>query len=173
MPPPQNVDSASSQKSQSSPVWPHSWPPRRPPWPEQKARDWYARQPWLVGANYIPANAINELEMWQAGTFDPIEIDKELGWAEGIGMHTSRVFARPSLGAGLRRLQRTHRPIPPHRGQAQDPSRAGAVRFLLDPNPHSGNNPRPGLAFTIPAGCKVRERRRWPIPLSTRGSQHT
>ena len=69
------------------------------PWPPQKARDWYARQPWLVGANYIPANAINELEMWQAATFDPTEIDKELGWAEGIGMHTMRVFLHDLLWA--------------------------------------------------------------------------
>src|SRR6201999_3621262 len=36
--------------------------------------------------------AINELEMWQAETFDPNEIDRELGWAEGIGMNTMRVF---------------------------------------------------------------------------------
>ncbi len=61
-------------------------------WPEAKARTWYARQPWLVGANYIPANAINELEMWQAESFDPQRIDLELGWAQGIGMNTMRVF---------------------------------------------------------------------------------
>src|SRR4051812_24675500 len=61
-------------------------------WTEQAARDWYARQPWLVGANYIPATAINELEMWQAETFDPKRIDTELGWAESIGMNTMRVF---------------------------------------------------------------------------------
>lgn len=61
-------------------------------WPEAKANEWYARQPWLVGSNYIPATAINELEMWQADTFDPATIDKELGWAEGLGMTTMRVF---------------------------------------------------------------------------------
>jgi hypothetical protein len=61
-------------------------------WPEAKAAAWYAKQPWLVGSNYIPANAINELEMWQAETFDPQTIDKELGWAEGLGMNTMRVF---------------------------------------------------------------------------------
>jgi hypothetical protein len=61
-------------------------------WPEAKANQWYARQPWLVGSNYIPATAINELEMWQADTFDPVTIDKELGWAEGLGMTTMRVF---------------------------------------------------------------------------------
>src|SRR5215207_5856293 len=61
-------------------------------WSEQKAKDWYAKQPWLVGANYVPATAINELEMWQAATFDPKRIDTELGWAESIGMNTMRVF---------------------------------------------------------------------------------
>ena len=30
--------------------------------------------------------------MWQADTFDPEEIDRELGWAEGLGMNTMRVF---------------------------------------------------------------------------------
>jgi len=61
-------------------------------WSEQKATDWYQRKPWLVGSNYIPATAINELEMWEAATFDPKRIDLELGWAEGIGMNTMRVF---------------------------------------------------------------------------------
>jgi hypothetical protein len=61
-------------------------------WSEEKANDWYQRKPWLVGSNYIPADAINELEMWQAATFDPKRIDLELGWAEGIGMNTMRVF---------------------------------------------------------------------------------
>jgi len=61
-------------------------------WSEQKANDWYARQPWLVGSNYIPKSAINELEMWQEATFDPAQIDRELGWAEAMGMNTMRVF---------------------------------------------------------------------------------
>jgi hypothetical protein len=61
-------------------------------WTEDAANEWYAKRPWLVGANYIPATAINELEMWQADTFDPARIDVELGWAESIGMNTMRVF---------------------------------------------------------------------------------
>jgi hypothetical protein len=61
-------------------------------WSEAKANAWYAKQPWLVGSNYTPATAINELEMWQADTFDAASIDKELGWAEGLGMTTMRVF---------------------------------------------------------------------------------
>lgn len=63
-----------------------------PRWTEKAANDWYAKQPWLVGSNYIPATAINELEMWQADSFNPQRIDLELGWAESIGLNTMRVF---------------------------------------------------------------------------------
>jgi len=66
-------------------------------WSEQQARDWYSRQPWLVGSNYNPASAINQLEMWQADSFDPKRIDLELGWAEGLGMNTMRVFLHDLL----------------------------------------------------------------------------
>jgi hypothetical protein len=61
-------------------------------WSEARVADWYAHQGFLVGANYVPATAINELEMWQADTFDPTRIDLELGWAAGIGMNTMRAF---------------------------------------------------------------------------------
>jgi hypothetical protein len=66
-------------------------------WTPAQAHDWYARQPWMVGADYIPASAINQLEMWQAGTFDPRRIDTELGWAQDIGMNTMRVFLHDLL----------------------------------------------------------------------------
>ena len=66
-------------------------------WPEQKANAWYAQQPWLVGSNFVPKSAINQLEMWQEATFDPLEIDKELTWAEAIGMNTMRVFLHDLL----------------------------------------------------------------------------
>ena len=61
-------------------------------WTEAEANAWYARQPWPVGADFLPSTAINELEMWQAETFDPTTLDRELGWAEGVGMNTMRVF---------------------------------------------------------------------------------
>jgi hypothetical protein len=66
-------------------------------WTAGAANAWYAKQPWLVGSNYIPATAINELEMWQADSFDPQRIDKELGWAQGLGMNTMRVFLHDLL----------------------------------------------------------------------------
>lgn len=76
-------------------------------WPEQKANAWYARQPWLVGSNYVPKSAINQLEMWQETTFDPAEIDTEFTWAEAMGMNTMRVFLHDLLwqqdAAGFRK----------------------------------------------------------------------
>ncbi len=69
----------------------------RPRWTEAQATTWYDRQPWLVGSNYAPATAINQLEMWQAATWDPKRIDYELGLAQGIGMNTMRVFLHDQL----------------------------------------------------------------------------
>ena len=66
-------------------------------WPEPKANAWYRQQPWLVGSNYIPKSAINQLEMWQEVTFDTAEIDTELSWAEALGMNTMRVFLHDLL----------------------------------------------------------------------------
>ncbi len=62
------------------------------PWPVSKANDWLAKQGWLVGCNFSPSSAINQLEMWQADTFDPATIDRELGWAEQLGFNSIRVF---------------------------------------------------------------------------------
>lgn len=66
-------------------------------WSEEKANDWYAKQAWPVGANYVPRTAINQLEMWQADTFDLPAIDQEFGWAADIGMNTMRVFLHDLL----------------------------------------------------------------------------
>jgi hypothetical protein len=66
-------------------------------WSVARADHWYSKQPWLVGSNYIPATAINQLEMWQADTFDSQRIDLELGWAESLGMNTMRVFLHDLL----------------------------------------------------------------------------
>lgn len=61
-------------------------------WSVEKANEWYRRQPWLVGCNFIPSTAINQIEMWQAATFDLETIDRELGWAAAIGFNSVRVF---------------------------------------------------------------------------------
>ncbi len=61
-------------------------------WTPEAANLWYSKQPWYVGADYIPASAINQIEMWNPDTFDPVVIDTELGWAQAIGMNVIRVF---------------------------------------------------------------------------------
>jgi hypothetical protein len=66
-------------------------------WTEAQANAWYDKQPWLVGANYIPSDAINQMEMFQAATFNPALNDTELGLAESVGMNTARVFLQDQL----------------------------------------------------------------------------
>ncbi|WP_169977743.1 cellulase family glycosylhydrolase [Tautonia rosea] len=61
-------------------------------WTPERANAWYDSLPWLVGCNYNPSTAINQLEMWQADTFDPETIDRELGWAEDLGFTSIRVY---------------------------------------------------------------------------------
>jgi hypothetical protein len=61
-------------------------------WSEEKANAWTKNKPWLRGANFNPSTAINQLEFWQAETFDPETIDLELGWAEDIGLNCMRVY---------------------------------------------------------------------------------
>jgi len=73
-------------------VGPGAYAKDAPRWSQQKANQWYSSRAWLVGSNFLPSTAVNELEMWQADTFDPTTIDRELGWAEGLGMNTMRVF---------------------------------------------------------------------------------
>ena len=68
------------------------YPPVAGRWSAEKANAWYAELPWLVGCNYYPATAINQIDMWQALTWDPKTIDKELGMAASIGMNTLRVY---------------------------------------------------------------------------------
>ena len=81
-------------------------------WRAATARDWYSEQGWLVGSNYIQSTAINQLEMWQADTFDPQRIDLELGWAQSLSMNTMRVFLHDLVWQ-------------------QDPADIRAIRFML------------------------------------------
>ena len=61
-------------------------------WTVEKANAWYNEHKWITGADYLPSNAVNQLEMWQASTFDSVINDKELSWAENIGFNTMRVY---------------------------------------------------------------------------------
>lgn len=64
----------------------------KPRWSIEKAHNWYSSHKWISGANFLPSTAINQLEMWQAESFDPVTIDRELGWAKDIGFNTMRVY---------------------------------------------------------------------------------
>jgi len=66
-------------------------------WSQEKANQWLNERGWLVGCNFLPSNAINQLEMWQADTFDPATLDRELGWAESLGFNSVRVFLHDLL----------------------------------------------------------------------------
>ncbi|GAP72274.1 glycoside hydrolase family 5 [Candidatus Symbiothrix dinenymphae] len=61
-------------------------------WSVEKANKWYKQQAWILGCNYVPSTAVNDVEMWQAETFDPATIDRELGWAKKWGINSVRVF---------------------------------------------------------------------------------
>lgn len=138
-------------------------------WTEQKANDWYAQQPWLVGSNYIPATAINQLEMWQADTFDPERIDLELGWAEAIGLNTMRVFLHDlpwqEDAAGFQKRIDTFLTI-----ADKHHIRILFVLFdsVWDPNPHLGKQhaPTPGVHNSgwvqSPGAAALKDSSQWP-----------
>lgn len=117
-------------------------------WPADRANRWYQAQGWLVGANYIPASAINQFEMFQADTFDPRRIDTELGWAQFYGHNTARVFLHDQLWAADQRGFQTRL------GQFVDIAARHRIKPLFvffdscwDPQPRAGRQraPRPGV----------------------------
>ena len=73
-------------------------------------------QGWLLGANYVTSNAVNQIEMFQAGTYDPRRIDAELRLAQQIGFNTVRVFLHDQLWATDRAgIQPPAHPVRRHR----------------------------------------------------------
>ena len=68
-------------------------------WSSNEANDWYSRTGWLMGCNFAPSTAGNQLEMWQVETWDPGTIDTELGWAADLGMNSVRVFLHDLMWA--------------------------------------------------------------------------
>ncbi len=90
-------------------AWRHDSAPRVQ-WTPEQANAWYAKQPWFVGCNFTPSTAINQLEMWQADTWDANTIDRELGWAHDLGFTSIRVFLHDLVwqkdhGGLLRRME--------------------------------------------------------------------
>ncbi len=117
-------------------------------WTVKQADDWHRKHPWLVGCNFAPAYAINELEMWQADTFDLAAIDHELGLAESLGFNSVRVFLHNLLweqdSKGF--LERMDKFL-----GAADKHHIGVMFVLFDscwdPFPKTGKqrDPRPGV----------------------------
>ncbi len=64
------------------------------PWSAHDIWNWYDARPWPCGFNYVPSTAVNSTEMWQAETFDLATMDRELGWAQDLGLNTCRVFVQ-------------------------------------------------------------------------------
>lgn len=113
-------------------------------WPTTKAHAWQASHPWLVGCNFIPSTAINQLEMWQADTWDPVTIDRELGWAADLGFTSVRVFLHDLLWQDDRKgfLKRMEQFL-----NLADRHRIGVMFVLFDgvwdPFPKAGQQPGP------------------------------
>ncbi|MEI6659099.1 MAG: cellulase family glycosylhydrolase [Planctomycetota bacterium] len=121
-------------------------------WSREQAAAWYATQPWLVGCNYIPSTAINQLEMFQADTFDPETIDRELALAQGLGFNSIRVFLHDLLWLQDREgfLRRCDEFL-----AIADRHGIGVMFVLFDscwhPQPRLGRQPEP-LPFTHNSG---------------------
>ena len=61
-------------------------------WTAARANAWYAELPWMAGCDYITSDAINQIEMWSGDTYNAAQIDKEMAWAEELGLNTMRVY---------------------------------------------------------------------------------
>ncbi len=66
-------------------------------WTEARAQAWWDEQRWFAGCNFTPSTAINQLEMWQAETFDPDTLERELGFASELGLSVVRVYLHDLL----------------------------------------------------------------------------
>ena len=88
------TNSASAENAATDPAEANT---AREQWSKEQANEWYAEHIPLVGFNYVPRTAVNQLEMWQADTWDPKTIDEELSWAAEIGLNTARVFLHDIL----------------------------------------------------------------------------
>ena len=86
------MTSCGKQQSQDTTAGVDSATKIRDVWSKEQAHEWYKKWGWLRGSDFIPSTAINQLEMWQAETFDTATISRELAWAESIGMNSMRVY---------------------------------------------------------------------------------
>lgn len=66
-------------------------------WSIARAVEWHSKLEWIVGCNFLPSSAVNQLEMWQESSYDPETIDRELSWAEELGFNCVRVYLHDLL----------------------------------------------------------------------------
>lgn len=143
------------------------------PWPADRAWEWHRRQPWLVGCNYLPSTAVNDIEMWQAATFDEATMRRELGWARGLGFNSVRVFLSYSVWAddpvGFRRRFTQFLALAAEQGQSVMPVLFDDCAFagrepVVGPQP----DPVPGVHNSqwvpSPGHGVVADRGRWSGP---------
>jgi hypothetical protein len=123
-----------------------------PQWTAATAADWYSRQPWIVGSNYIQSNTVNQIEMWQQETFDMDRVDLEMGWAENLGLNTLRISLHNMVwehepGGVQRRIDKLLKVAEKHK------IRVIFVMFdsLGDPYPELGrqHQPKPGVRDSL------------------------
>ena len=122
-----------------------------------------------MGCNFTPSTAGNQLEMWQGDTFDKTTIDRELGWAAGLGMNSIRVFLHDLLWAaeGDAFLDRVDEFL-----DIADDHGIATMLVLFDgvwnPSPALGpqREPRPRLHNSMwvqgPGAAILRDPTRWP-----------
>ena len=67
---------------------------RSGPWTKEQAWEWYSRQPWMRGCNYMPASCANRVDQWQEMGCEErfAEMERELKLAQSIGFNTLRII---------------------------------------------------------------------------------
>ena len=63
-------------------------------WSTKKINEWYAKQPWLRGCNFMGSDCANRIDQWQSLGFEErlITADRELALAAETGMNTIRII---------------------------------------------------------------------------------
>ncbi|MGI9646459.1 MAG: hypothetical protein ACR2O6_14230 [Ilumatobacteraceae bacterium] len=138
-------------------------------WSIERAARWWDNTGWLVGCNFTPSTAGNQLEMWQDETFDPATIDRELRWAAELGMNVTRVYLHDRLfdtdrDAFLDRIDRVL--------TIADTHGIRMIPVLFDgvwhPEPRLGTQPDPtprlhnSIWVQSPGRATLYDRSRWP-----------
>jgi len=140
-------------------------------WTREQAGEWYKKQPWLVGCNFLPSSAVNDVEMWQKESFDPKTIDRELGWAQDLGFNTVRVFLNYVVweadAAGLKKRFVEFLKVADRHGIAAMPILFDDCNFAgRDPAVGKQPDPVPGVAngqwVPSPPPAMVADRAAWP-----------